>query len=135
MSTSTLLMIVLLISADWRVADLAPQPDSAYYPSGGLGLVLLIVIVLLLMGAFKLHRRYGYSGLTSNNCPQVCASSGLPRTHPCEGVSVWWVELSVALQKFADFREEHIRAHGLHERIGDVARFRREFCLRRAPRQ
>ena len=50
MSTSTLLMIVLLIVL---IGALPTWPHSrtwGYYPSGGLGLVLLIVIVLLLMG-------------------------------------------------------------------------------------
>jgi Protein of unknown function (DUF3309) len=36
------------VDAGWSVAFLAAQ--RGYYPSGGLGLILLIVIILLLMG-------------------------------------------------------------------------------------
>ncbi len=46
----TLLLIVLIILL---LAALPTWPYSAgwgYYPSGGLGLVLLIIIILLLMG-------------------------------------------------------------------------------------
>ena len=50
MTMSTLLIIVLLIIL---VGALPTWPHSrswGYYPSGGLGLILLVVIVLLLMG-------------------------------------------------------------------------------------
>ena len=50
MSTTTILIIVLLLLL---VGALPAWPYSSgwgYYPSGGLGLVLLIVVVLLLMG-------------------------------------------------------------------------------------
>lgn len=46
----TLLLIILIILL---LAALPTWPYSAgwgYYPSGGLGLVLLIIIILLLMG-------------------------------------------------------------------------------------
>jgi hypothetical protein len=50
MSTTTILIIVLVLLL---VGALPAWPYSGgwgYYPSGGLGLVLLILIVLLLMG-------------------------------------------------------------------------------------
>jgi hypothetical protein len=50
MSTSTLLMIVLLIVLIGALPTWPHSRSWGYYPSGGLGLILLIVIVLLLMG-------------------------------------------------------------------------------------
>jgi hypothetical protein len=50
MSTSTLLLIVLIILL---ISALPTWPYSSgwgYYPSGGLGLVVLILIILLLFG-------------------------------------------------------------------------------------
>jgi hypothetical protein len=50
MSTTTILVIVLVLLL---VGALPTWPYSGgwgYYPSGGLGLVLLILIVLLLLG-------------------------------------------------------------------------------------
>ena len=50
MSTSTLLMIVLLIVLIGALPTWPHSRSWGYYPSGGLGLILLIVIALLLMG-------------------------------------------------------------------------------------
>jgi hypothetical protein len=50
MRTSTILVIILIILL---IGALPAWPYSAgwgYYPSGGLGLVFVIIIVLLLMG-------------------------------------------------------------------------------------
>lgn len=50
MATGTILLILLVILL---VAALPSWPYSSgwgYWPSGGLGLVLLIIVVLLLMG-------------------------------------------------------------------------------------
>ncbi len=50
MTLGTILLIVLLV---FLVGALPRWPHSAkwgYYPSGGLGLVLLIVVILLLLG-------------------------------------------------------------------------------------
>jgi hypothetical protein len=50
MSTSTLVLIVLIILL---ISALPTWPYSngwGYYPSGGLGLVVVILIVLLLLG-------------------------------------------------------------------------------------
>ena len=52
MATSTLLLIVLVVLL---IAMLPSWPYSrgwGYYPSGGLGLVLLVLLVLLLLGYF-----------------------------------------------------------------------------------
>jgi hypothetical protein len=52
MATSTLLLIVLVVLL---IALLPSWPYSrswGYYPSGGLGLVLLVLVILLLMGYF-----------------------------------------------------------------------------------
>jgi hypothetical protein len=52
MSTSTLLLIVLVVIL---IAALPSWPYSrgwGYYPSGGLGLILLVLLVLLLLGYF-----------------------------------------------------------------------------------
>ena len=50
MSVTTLLIIILLVIV---VSSLPTWPHSrswGYYPSGGLGLILLIVLLLVLMG-------------------------------------------------------------------------------------
>jgi hypothetical protein len=47
---STLLIIVLLIVLIGALPTWPHSRSWGYYPSGGLGLVLLIIIVLLLMG-------------------------------------------------------------------------------------
>lgn len=50
MNLGTLLLIVLIVLA---VAALPRWPHSTgwgYYPSGGVGLVLIVVVVLLLLG-------------------------------------------------------------------------------------
>ena len=50
MSLGTILVIILILVL---IGVLPTWPHSAswgYYPSGGLGLVLLIVVILLLMG-------------------------------------------------------------------------------------
>jgi hypothetical protein len=52
MATSTLLLILLVVLL---IALLPSWPYSrswGYYPSGGLGLVLLVLVILLLMGYF-----------------------------------------------------------------------------------
>ena len=52
MSTNMLLLILLVVLL---IALLPSWPYSrswGYYPSGGLGLILLIVLVLVLMGFF-----------------------------------------------------------------------------------
>jgi hypothetical protein len=50
MSTSTILLIILIILL---IGALPAWPYSngwGYYPSGGLGLVVLILVILLLLG-------------------------------------------------------------------------------------
>jgi hypothetical protein len=50
MSIGTILIIILIL---FLVGVFPTWPHSAnwgYYPSGGLGLILLVVVVLLLMG-------------------------------------------------------------------------------------
>ena len=50
MSVSTILLVILIL---FLVGALPTWPHSAnwgYYPSGGLGLILIIVVVLLLLG-------------------------------------------------------------------------------------
>ncbi len=47
---STLLLIILIILLLGALPTWPYSADWGYYPSGGLGLVLLIVIVLLLVG-------------------------------------------------------------------------------------
>jgi len=46
----TILVIVLLVSLIGSVPAWPHSRSWGYYPSGGLGLVLLILVVLLLMG-------------------------------------------------------------------------------------
>jgi hypothetical protein len=46
----TILVVVLLISLIGSVPAWPHSRDWGYYPSGGLGLVLLIILVLFLMG-------------------------------------------------------------------------------------
>lgn len=47
---STLLLIILIILLLGALPTWPYSTGWGYYPSGGLGLVLLVVIVLLLMG-------------------------------------------------------------------------------------
>lgn len=52
MTTSTLMLIILVVLL---IAALPAWPHSrgwGYYPSGGLGLVVLILVIMLLMGYF-----------------------------------------------------------------------------------
>jgi Protein of unknown function (DUF3309) len=50
MSTRTLLIIILLLLVLGALPTWPYSSGWGYYPSGGLGLILLIVIVLLLLG-------------------------------------------------------------------------------------
>jgi Protein of unknown function (DUF3309) len=50
MSTKTLLIIVLIVLLIGAAPAWPYSRSWGYYPSGGLGLILLIVIILLLMG-------------------------------------------------------------------------------------
>lgn len=50
MSIITILLIVLILLAIGAFPRWPHSSNWGYYPSGGFGLVLLIVIVLLLMG-------------------------------------------------------------------------------------
>ncbi len=50
MSLGTILLVILILAL---VGALPTWPHSAgwgYYPSGGLGLIVLLIVVLLLMG-------------------------------------------------------------------------------------
>ena len=47
---ATLLIVVLILMLLGAVPRWPHSKNWGYYPSGGLGLVLLIVIILLLMG-------------------------------------------------------------------------------------
>jgi len=46
----TILVVVLLVSLIGSVPAWPHSRDWGYYPSGGVGLVLLIILVLFLMG-------------------------------------------------------------------------------------
>jgi hypothetical protein len=50
MSVGTLLLIILILLLFGAIPSWPYSRDWGYYPSGGIGLVVLIVIVLLLMG-------------------------------------------------------------------------------------
>jgi hypothetical protein len=50
MSTTTILIIVLILLLVGALPTWSYSGAWGYYPSGGLGLVLLILIVLLLLG-------------------------------------------------------------------------------------
>jgi hypothetical protein len=50
MSTTTILVIVLVLLLVGALPSWPYSTGWGYYPSGGLGLVLLILIVLLLLG-------------------------------------------------------------------------------------
>jgi hypothetical protein len=52
MSLSTLLLIVLLVLLISALPSWPYSRSWGYYPSGSLGLVLLVLIVLLLLGYF-----------------------------------------------------------------------------------
>ena len=47
---STILIVVLILMLLGAVPRWPHSRDWGYYPSGGLGLVLLIVVILLLLG-------------------------------------------------------------------------------------
>ena len=46
----TILLIVLILAVIGALPNWGHSRSWGYYPSGGLGIVLLIVVVLLLMG-------------------------------------------------------------------------------------
>jgi len=50
MSASTIIIVVLLLLLVGALPSWPYSSGWGYYPSGGLGLVLLIVVVLLLLG-------------------------------------------------------------------------------------
>jgi hypothetical protein len=50
MSTGTILLIILIILLIGAFPTWPYSSGWGYYPSGGLGLLLLVVIVLLVMG-------------------------------------------------------------------------------------
>jgi hypothetical protein len=50
MSTSTLILIILIILLIGALPTWPYSGGWGYYPSGGLGLVVLILIILLLFG-------------------------------------------------------------------------------------
>ena len=50
MSTSTILLIILILLLLGALPTWPHSRGWGYYPSGGLGLILLIVIILLLTG-------------------------------------------------------------------------------------
>lgn len=50
MSIATILLIVLLLMLVGAIPAWPHSRDWGYYPSGGLGLVVAILIVLLLLG-------------------------------------------------------------------------------------
>jgi hypothetical protein len=50
MGTSTLLLIILLVLLIMALPSWPHSRSWGYYPSGGLGLVLLVVVILLLLG-------------------------------------------------------------------------------------
>ncbi|MES1990957.1 MAG: DUF3309 family protein [Pseudomonadota bacterium] len=50
MSIGTILLIVLILMLVGSFPSWSHSRDWGYFPSGGLGLVLIVVVVLLLMG-------------------------------------------------------------------------------------
>jgi len=50
MSLSTILLIVLLIALIGALPTWGYSRSWGYYPSGGLGLIVVVLLVLLLMG-------------------------------------------------------------------------------------
>jgi hypothetical protein len=50
MSTGTLLLIVLIVLLLVALPSWPYSRGWGYYPSGGLGLVILIIVILLLLG-------------------------------------------------------------------------------------
>jgi Protein of unknown function (DUF3309) len=50
MSTSTLLIIILILLLVGAVPAWPHSRNWGYYPSGAVGLILLILVILLLMG-------------------------------------------------------------------------------------
>lgn len=50
MSLSMLLLIILLVMVIGSLPSWPHSRNWGYYPSGGLGLALVVVVVLLLMG-------------------------------------------------------------------------------------
>ena len=50
MSTSTILLIILILLLIGALPSWPHSKNWGYFPSGGLGLIVLIVIILLLLG-------------------------------------------------------------------------------------
>lgn len=53
MSLGTILLIILIVVLIGALPTWPYSGGWGYYPSGGIGLVLIVVIVLLLMGRFR----------------------------------------------------------------------------------
>jgi len=43
-------LILILVLALWRIAHWPHSKNWGYYPTGGVGLILMIVVVLVLIG-------------------------------------------------------------------------------------
>ena len=52
MATSTLLLLVLIVLLIMALPSWPHSRSWGYYPSGGLGVVLVVVLALLLLGYF-----------------------------------------------------------------------------------
>jgi len=50
MSIVTILLIILLLMAIGVLPNWPHSREWGYYPSGGLGLILIVLVVLMLMG-------------------------------------------------------------------------------------
>lgn len=50
MSLTTILVIVLIIILIGGFPGVGPNHEMGYYPSGGAGLILLIILILVLAG-------------------------------------------------------------------------------------
>jgi hypothetical protein len=50
MSTSTILLVILILLLIGALPSWPHSKNWGYWPSGGLGLIVLIVIILLLLG-------------------------------------------------------------------------------------
>ncbi len=52
MTLSTILLIVLIVILIGALPSWPYSRSWGYYPSGGLGLLLIVIIILLVIGAF-----------------------------------------------------------------------------------
>ena len=93
----TILLIILILLLLGAVPAWPYSRNWGYYPSGGLGLVVVILLILLLMGRYRLERpsRNAFNGRARRKSCPFCVGS--PRNFAILTVFACNIALWVAL--------------------------------------